>query len=75
MCNAGQGERMVRDITYCTNDDCPFEDCWRNPENLKNETAKYISISNFGGVCRRYLYHLTGEIQDENVEDYYLGDE
>ena len=74
---------MVRDISYCDNADCPFTDCWRHLSQLKGEKETVIiSISNFGGVCRKYIAYLIEEhalhaekpIPDD-VNDYYLGDE
>ena len=58
---------MVRDITYCANESCPFHDCIRHLEQLRGEKESLIiSLSNFGGVCRRYICHLVGEISEES---------
>lgn len=47
---------MARDITYCSNEDCPFEDCIRHMAQLADEPKPVIiSIANFGGVCRQYI--------------------
>ena len=67
---------MVRDITYCSNDDCPFTDCIRHLSQLKGEKESVIiSLANFGGVCRKYLYHLIGECELPFEDDTYLTEE
>ena len=53
------------DITYCTNTDCPFKDCERHPTKLKTLSCHYVSVSDFGGICGRYLYYLLEEIEKE----------
>ncbi len=66
---------MVRDITYCANESCPFSDCLRNLEQLRGENGSVIiSLADFGGVCRRYLGHLVGEISEES-DDLYITEE
>jgi hypothetical protein len=54
----------MRDITYCVIMCCPFTDCERHPNELyKIEKGKYVSIADFGGVCRRYLEYLLEELE------------
>lgn len=68
---------MVRDITYCDNADCPFTDCWRHLDTLKGEKESVIiSISHFGGVCRKYISYLVEQASRESGDffDYYLSD-
>ena len=66
---------MNRDITYCVNDDCPFTDCLRHMNRLKGEPENVvISIANFGGVCRKYIAYLVGELDIRYGEDTYLSE-
>ena len=61
---------MVRDITYCANDDCPFVDCIRNLKQLSGEPGSVIiSLANFGGVCRQYISYLVGELDNITYDD------
>ena len=64
---------MIRDITYCSNDDCPFTDCMRHMDQLKDEKEDVIiSIANFGGVCRQYINHLVGQCDIQYDPDAYV---
>lgn len=61
---------MVRDITYCANDDCPFVDCIRNLKQLSGESESIIiSLANFGGVCRQYIGYLVGDLSNIKYDD------
>jgi hypothetical protein len=56
----------MRDITYCVIMCCPFTDCERHPNELyKIEKGEYVSIADFGGVCRRYLEYLLEELEEQ----------
>ena len=68
---------MVRDISYCSNKECPFHECWRNLYQLRNiKQTVIISMSDFGDHCRKYLLH-TGppDLPPDIGEDCYLGDQ
>lgn len=52
----------MSDITYCINDDCPFEECARHPCRLQGKEG-YVSIANFAGTCRDYIGWLIKEIK------------
>lgn len=57
---------MRKDITYCQNRDCPFQDCERNLKNLTDpEDWVWLWVSNFDGTCRRYISWLAEEVQNE----------
>ena len=59
----------MADITYCDNTDCPFEDCERHPTKISDAALKgrgYVSVSNLGGVCRRYISYLVEIVRKEN---------
>ena len=57
------------DITYCTNTDCPFKDCEKHYTKLKTLKRHYVSLSDFGGICERYLNYLLEEIEMEEKHD------
>lgn len=56
----------MADITYCDNKDCPFKKCERHFSKI-NEAARngkgYVSVANYGGVCRKYISHLVDEVE------------
>ena len=61
---------MVRDITYCENSDCPFTDCIRHMDQLRDENERVIiSVANFGWVCKQYISHLVGDLQNIHYDD------
>ena len=61
---------MVRDITYCANEDCPFVDCIRNLKQLSGEHESIIiSLANFGGVCKQYISYLVGDLNNIQYDD------
>ena len=62
---------MVRDITYCSEDSCPYVDCIRHMRQLDGEGHVIISISNFGGVCRKYIEYIAGDLHNLHYEDVY----
>ena len=50
------GSPFTTDITFCDTSDCPFTECQRHKENLNGlKESIVISISNLGGVCRKYI--------------------
>ena len=60
---------MVRDITYCYCDDCPFTDCLRHRRQLAGERETVIiSMANFGSVCQKYIESVVGETQDGGLQ-------
>lgn len=56
---------MNYDITYCCNSECPFKDCERHLNKIDQQTHRTVSISNFDGVCRRYIGWLVDEVRKE----------
>lgn len=51
----------MADITYCLNSSCPFTDCEKHCSKIREAALNakgYISVSDFGGVCRRYIWNL-----------------
>lgn len=50
------GSPFTLDITFCDTGDCPFTECVRHKENLRGQKESIIvSLSNFGGICRKYI--------------------
>lgn len=49
------------DITYCQNQSCPFDDCWRNAKQISGRPGVY-NMSNFGGTCRQYMKYLADKL-------------
>lgn len=54
----------MSDITYCSNGNCPFEDCYRHLVNLKNveDKTRMVSIANLDSTCEKYICHVLEEI-------------
>lgn len=51
----------MADITYCVNAACPFNDCERHMSRIADNCIKgagYASVTNFDGVCERYIAYL-----------------
>ena len=56
----------MADITYCDNTDCPFTKCERHPSKINKacrDGKGYVSVANYGGVCRKYIGHLVDEAE------------
>ena len=54
---------VTSEVTYCTNDDCPFRDCARHFNNLYGRPRdEVVSTANLGGVCRRYIQWLVKNV-------------
>ncbi len=59
----------MADITYCINKQCPFKDCERHLSRISDAAIRgkgYVSVSNFDGVCRRYISYLVDLVEEEN---------
>lgn len=57
---------VAREVTYCTNDDCPFRDCVRHFNNLYGRSRdEIVTAANLGGVCRRYIQWLVERVMDD----------
>ena len=55
----------MADITYCSCIVCVNKECERHPSNIcKLKDTQYVSIANFGGVCRDYI----GQVVDAVFE-------
>lgn len=55
----------MADITYCTNTSCPFKDCERHSGKIKDAAMSgkgYVSVSDWGGTCRRYISYIAEEV-------------
>lgn len=51
----------MADITYCINARCPFKDCEKHLSKISDACINvrgYVSVSNFDGVCKRYISYL-----------------
>jgi len=57
-------EGDMKDITYCSNISCPFNDCDRHPKQLKGK-AGIASFADFAGTCRRYISWLVDEVKED----------
>ncbi len=55
----------MADITYCTNMNCPFNECERHLTQLKKYAGQQmqVSVANLGGVCREYLNYVYEEVK------------
>ena len=49
---------MKRYNSYCTNENCPFNNCERHYTNNKNEHEAY----DFRGTCARYREYYTSSL-------------
>lgn len=57
---------MAREVTYCTNDDCPFRDCACHFRNLYGRPRdEIVTVANLGGVCRRCIQWLVERVMDD----------
>ena len=59
--------KMIK-ITYCSNADCPYEDCYKHLTKIKRldkEKNPYVRMADFSGVCRKYIGYLVDKIFDE----------
>lgn len=57
---------MNKDMTYCINDICPFKDCIRHADQIKNTRGIY-SFANFDSTCERYIRYLLNEAKIKGV--------
>lgn len=58
----------MADITYCVSP-CPFTDCFRHCsqlEELQKQGQKYVNIADLAPVCREYINHVLGEVDNEH---------
>lgn len=51
------------DITYCVAADCTYKDCERHPCHV-DKTKQYVSVADFRGTCREYLFGVLQEIEN-----------
>ena len=60
--------KMVK-VTYCTNTDCPYDDCYKHFSKVKEVKEKgvdnYVNLADFSGVCRKYISYLVDNFFDE----------
>lgn len=62
----GVKRKYPQDVSYCDNTDCPYEDCARHWKKLRNfEGTAVVSISALAGVCRKYLYWVLEQCEEE----------
>lgn len=53
----------MADITYCSCVECLNSECERHPCHLgKLKATQYVSIANFGGVCRDYIAQVVDAV-------------
>lgn len=52
----------MRDITYCLNPDCPFDDCERHYE--KAPKGEVVSVAHLYRTCRPYIGWLVDEVKE-----------
>lgn len=54
-------------ITFCANTDCKNKKCERHPSLLeKLPKGTMVSMADFGGTCRDYIFQILEEAKDEN---------
>ena len=66
----------MADITYCINASCPFKDCEKHSEKIKDAATSgkgYVSVSDWGGVCRRYIGYVVEEVVNGGEEKHTAG--
>ena len=54
--------------TYCSNVSCPFKDCerhWEHIKELAKQGEKYVSLADFGGTCREYIDYVLDKLENE----------
>ena len=67
---------MMADITYCINASCPFKDCERHSEKIKDAATSgkgYVSVSDWGGTCRRYISYIAEEVLAGGKKEHIAG--
>lgn len=57
----------MSDITYCSNVNCPFDNCERNLSRLTSGvySDRLVSIADFAGTCREYIWFLVNQERGE----------
>ena len=57
---------MNNQKTYCVNGNCPFKECDKHLQQLKNakDKSKYIKVASLDSVCKDYLHYLLDEIEE-----------
>jgi hypothetical protein len=59
----------MKDITYCSGSCCPFTDCEKHLEHIKDRPlGETISIADCYRICRRYIGMVVDEIEKENMK-------
>lgn len=58
----------MKDITYCNNESCPFEDCERHWKHLEGETG-LAWFADYTGTCRRYIGYLVDKLFDDDMRE------
>ena len=59
------GSPFTLDITFCESTDCPFTECRRHKDNLKDvKKPVVISVSMLQGVCRKYIGWLVYMVRE-----------
>lgn len=54
----------MKDGVYCSNGNCPFEDCEGHLKHLAGrEPEGEVRIAGLDGVCRRYIGWLVEEVR------------
>lgn len=56
------------DMTYCSNVSCPFKDCerhWEHIKELAKQGEKYVSLADFSGTCREYISYVLDKLENE----------
>lgn len=59
---------VYRDMTFCTNKDCPFKDCERHNKHLKGVYG-LASVADFSGTCRRYISYVVDDVMKGGEAD------
>lgn len=58
----------MKDFVYCSNGNCPFEDCQNHLKNLSDRNQKeMIRVAGLDGVCRRYIGLIVEKMTEDQV--------
>jgi len=55
----------MRDITFCSNKECPSKECKIKIANNHFQAGDIISMADFSGVCRFYIGWVLNEMEGE----------
>lgn len=57
----------MRDITYCTAQECPSTECKIKITNNHFTSDELVSVADFAGVCRFYIGWILSEVENDSI--------